>query len=60
MTCKCLNCGQDFYAEEPQQGFGEGALSDDGVIYDENELRAAEEDLKGQADQEDDRRYKPY
>ena len=58
VTCRCSDCGQDFYVEEPLQGIEERFLSDDSMIDDEDELHAAEEDLRRQADDEDDRRYK--
>lgn len=58
MTCRCSNCKRDFYAEEPQQGLEEGVLSDDRVIDDEDELRAAEEEVRRQTEDDGDRRYK--
>jgi len=60
VTCRCLNCKRDFYAEEPQQISGEDFTNDDDVIYDEEELRAAEEELRKQTEEEGDRRYTPY
>ena len=58
VRCRCLDCGRDFYVEGPLQGLEETFLSDDSMIDDEDELRAAEEDLRRQADDEDDHRYK--
>lgn len=58
MTCRCSDCGRDFYTEEPEQGLPEEALADDKMIDDEDELRAAEEELKRQLEEEGDRRYK--
>lgn len=58
MTCRCSNCKRDFYAEESQQGLEEGVLSDDRVIDDEDELRAAEEEVRRQTEDDGDRRYK--
>ncbi len=58
VRCRCSDCDRDFYVEEPLQGLEETFLSDDSMIDDEDKLRAAEEDLRRQADDEDDRRYK--
>jgi hypothetical protein len=59
LTYRCLGCGRDFYIEEPLQNIGETFMSDNSIIDDEDELRAAEEELKRQVDEEDDRRFKP-
>jgi len=59
VTFRCSNCGQDFYAEEPQPGPGEEVFCDDSVIYDEDELRVAEEDLRRWTEEEGDHRYRP-
>ena len=58
MTCRCLDCGREFYIEEPVQDIEMIFPSDDSFIADEDELLAAEEDLRRQTDEEDDRRYK--
>ncbi|HEY94308.1 MAG TPA: hypothetical protein G4O15_05170 [Dehalococcoidia bacterium] len=58
VTCKCLDCEREFYIEEPTQDIEEIILSDDSFIADEDELLAAEEGLRRQADEEDDRRFK--
>ncbi len=53
--CRCLSCGQNFYAEEPAEGVAStGALSD--LIEDEAELLAAEDEVKRQAEDNGDRR----
>jgi hypothetical protein len=57
-TCRCSDCGQDFYVEEPMQSIEETFLSIESVIDDEDKLLAAEEELKRQIDEEDDRRFK--
>ena len=57
-TCRCLKCGRNFYVAEPKQGFKETDLTDDRIVEDEDELRAAEEELKKQADDEDDHSFK--
>ena len=58
ITCKCLDCGREFYIEEPTQDIEILFPSDDSFIADEDELLAAEEELKRQTDEEDDRRFK--
>lgn len=58
MTCKCLDCGRDFYIEEPTQNVEELFPSDERFIADEDELLAAEEELKRQVDDADDRTFK--
>lgn len=57
VTCKCLECGREFYIEEPAQDIVESILSDESFIADEDELLAAEEELKKQTDEEDDRTF---
>jgi hypothetical protein len=56
-TYRCLDCGSDFYAEEQQEEIIEGTLSEDRVIDDEETLREAEEKLKKEAEEDNDRRY---
>jgi hypothetical protein len=58
VTCKCLDCGREFYIEEPAQDIEELVYSDESFIADKDELLAAEEELKRQTDEEDDRRFK--
>ena len=58
VTCRCSDCGRDFYVEEPMQGLEEAFLSDNSMIDDEDKLHAAEENLRRKADDEDDRKYK--
>ena len=55
LTYRCLDCGQDFYAKEPQGGISDEILKDDHIIDDEEAFRAAEEELKRQAEEDDDR-----
>ena len=57
ITCKCLDCGREFYVEEPPEGVTEEALSDNSLIDNEEELRAAEEELKREIEDENDRRF---
>jgi DNA-directed RNA polymerase subunit RPC12/RpoP len=58
LTYRCSECGNDFYADEPPGGASDESVSGNGLIDDEQAFRAAEEELKRQTDQEDDRRYK--
>jgi hypothetical protein len=58
ITCKCRDCGREFYIEEPTQNVEELVFPDESFIADEDELLAAEEELKRQTDEEDDRRFK--
>ncbi len=60
MTCSCLDCEQVFYSEEMSHELMEEILSDDEMFNDEEELRAAEDELKRRADDEGDHRYNPY
>jgi DNA-directed RNA polymerase subunit RPC12/RpoP len=54
---RCSNCGKEFYADEPEQNLK--TPGDNPLIEDEEELRAAEEELKRQTDAGRDRRYWP-
>ena len=58
ITCKCLDCGREFYIEESAQDIEESFFSDESYVADEDELLAAEEELKRQTDEEGDRRFK--
>jgi len=60
MAFRCLDCGEVFYTEEMQPELMEEILSDDELFNDEEELRAAEDELKRQADDEGDHRHNPY
>jgi hypothetical protein len=55
LTYRCLNCGGDFYADEPPGGIPDAMLDSDSLIDDEEALRAAEAELKRQTEQGDDR-----
>ena len=57
VTFKCLDCGREFYIEEPAQDIEELIMADDSFIADEDELLAAEKELKRQTDEEDDRTF---
>ena len=58
LTYKCLDCGQNFYAQGPKNGISEENLEDGPIIDDEEALRAAEKELKRQTEEDDDRRYR--
>jgi hypothetical protein len=56
LTYRCLDCGLDFYGEELQEGITDEIISDDRVIDDEEALRAAEEEIERQIEEDEDRR----
>jgi len=58
LICKCLDCGQNFYTQEPKGGINEENLEDGPIIDDEEALRSAEEELKRQTVEDEDRRYR--
>jgi uncharacterized protein with PIN domain len=58
VTYRCSDCGKEYYTSEPFQGIEDEFLSDESIIDDEDELLAAEEELKRQVDEEDNRRFK--
>ena len=53
---RCLDCGQDFYGEESQDGIIDKILAEGHIIDDEEALRAAEEEMERQVEEDDDRR----
>jgi hypothetical protein len=55
VTCRCLACGRDFYADEPQGGIANQAQKDEAIVDDESELQAAEDELRRQIEEDDDR-----
>jgi hypothetical protein len=55
VTCRCLDCGKDFYADEPADGLSEEVLNADENISDPDELRAAEDELKREIEDSNDR-----
>lgn len=57
ITCRCLDCGKDFYAEEPLPESRISVIEDDRIVENEAELQAAEEELKREIEDEDDRRF---
>lgn len=55
LSYRCLDCGRNFYVPEPAAGPAEDILLNDHTV-DEEELLAAEEDLKRQLAEERRRR----
>jgi hypothetical protein len=51
-TCRCNDCGQDFYVEE--QSIPDWDINDNEAIDNEEELRAAEEELRKEINNKDD------
>jgi DNA-directed RNA polymerase subunit RPC12/RpoP len=56
VSCRCLDCGQDFYVDEPKEGLADEDINNDEIVADEEALRAAEEELKREIDEANDRR----
>ncbi len=59
LTCRCLDCGQDFYINVPQAKIEGELIEDDRMIDDEESLRQAENELKREADEDNDHRCRP-
>jgi hypothetical protein len=55
LTYRCLRCGRDFYGPEPPEGIENRIQADDSLVDDEDALRAAEEELNRQIEEDDDR-----
>ena len=58
MTCRCRDCGRDFYADAPGDEVMGEIIENDGMVDDEEALQAAEDELKREMDEHDDRRCK--
>ena len=56
ITCKCLECGHDFYSEAPSQGLPDEVTMDNHMIAHEEELRTAEEEIRRELEEGGDRR----
>ena len=56
MTYRCFDCGLDFYGEEPQEVITDEIIADGHIIDDEEALRAAEEEIERQVEEDEDRR----
>ena len=57
MTCRCLSCGQDFYTEETGN-IVEIELNNNETIDDAAALQVAEDELKRQSDDNNDRMFR--
>jgi DNA-directed RNA polymerase subunit RPC12/RpoP len=58
LTYRCLSCQTDFSVVEPLEGIDISNHISSELIDDEEELKAAEEELRRDADQEGDHRFK--
>jgi hypothetical protein len=58
ITCRCSECGRDFYVEATLPNIGGILPTDENIVEGEDELAAAEEELKRRADEENDHRFK--
>jgi len=56
LTYRCLDCGNDFYMDEPPGGITKDMVGEDRLIDDEAALLQAEAELKKQIELDDDRR----
>ena len=56
LTCRCTDCGKDIYLEDPADVEINGLIDDDAAVDDEDALLRAEEELKRQIEENDDRR----
>lgn len=54
-TYRCADCGRDFYGDEPSAGIDNKIFADDSLVDDEEALRAAEEELNRQIEEDNDR-----
>jgi uncharacterized protein with PIN domain len=58
ITCRCSECGRDFYIGATLQNIEEILPPDESIIENEDELKAAEEELERQSDEENDHRFR--
>jgi hypothetical protein len=56
LTYRCFDCGLEFYGEELQGGIVEKIMADGSIIDDEEELRAAEDEVRREIEEDGDRR----
>ena len=58
LTYRCFDCGLDFYREEPDEEVTDKLIREaEGRVVDDDEaLREAEEEIKRQLEEDDDRR----
>jgi len=57
LTCQCLDCGQDFYADVPIAQIEAQLIENDRIIDDEEALRQAENELKREIDEQNDHQF---
>jgi hypothetical protein len=57
LVCRCLDCGRDFYIDAPIAEIEDQIIGNDRIIDDEEALRQAENELKREADEENDHRF---
>jgi hypothetical protein len=58
ITCRCSACGRDFYLDEPSGGLPSAAFKNEQLVDDEEALRAAEDELKRNADEDNDHTFR--
>jgi hypothetical protein len=57
LTCRCSECGRDFYLQEPAGETDNQIFPEDQLIDDEEALREAESALQRQIEEDNDRRF---
>ncbi len=56
VACKCLDCGKEFYLEEPPEGLAVEFTNSDEIIENESELQAAEDEVRRKVEEDGDHR----
>jgi hypothetical protein len=56
LTCRCLDCRKDFYADISNTEIERQVMGDNRIIDDEEALSEAENELKREADEQNDHR----
>jgi hypothetical protein len=57
LTCRCRDCGQDFYVAEGAAGAPPAREEDERLVDNADELQAAEEELKKEIREKNDRMF---
>ena len=57
LTCRCRDCGQDFYVAEGSAGAQLATQEDERLVDNEEDLHAAEEELKKEIREKNDRMF---
>ncbi len=57
LTLRCLDCGREFYVDAPEGGLPETMSESSETVDDEAALRAAEDELKKELEDKDDRMF---